>query len=397
MKSPSVYHSENGCGVRIHSPSVYRYEEGCAVWIHSPSVYRYEEGCAVWIHSPSMYHYEEGCAIWIHSPSVYRSEEGCAVSRNSPSVYRSEEWEGYVGFASGVALHWGRRPEVPPMQPVLSSKTGEITSLIGDFQVGHISLLKAESMMEEQQETRHTEIESEQENVLQEVQQPQQVKEENLLQFLDSVDGYLTLMDSLSSTLRQGWLELASAKHSMGASRISSVLLDLKIHSADTSVQVSQYDVDSMEAQPTFVLRKWACSDNGEHSSGEAKPREDKLQIVSDGLQLRNRSGSQLSEVITHICHDISSMSHSSLHLFCLCEEEKALATNGTPLTLDDEVQKKRSKSLLVFGALVSPRLRASQLSFETALETLVEIANMRSTLLSTFDRVHKELEVSKG
>ncbi|KAK0603370.1 hypothetical protein LWI29_004246 [Acer saccharum] len=253
-----------------------------------------------------------------------------------------------------------------------SSSGTEITRLIGDFQVGHISLLKAESMMEEQQETRHTEIESEQENVLQEVQQPQQVKEENLLQFLDSVDGYLTLMDSLSSTLRQGWLELTSARHSMGASRISSVLLDLKIHSADTSVQVSQYDVDSMEAQPTFVLRKWAHSDNGEHSSGVAKPREDKLQIVSDGLQLRNRSGSQIYE-------------------------EKALATNGTTLTLDDEVQKKRSKSLSVFGALVSPRLRASQLSFETALETLVEIANMRSTLLSTFDRVHEELEVSKG
>ncbi|KAK4855271.1 hypothetical protein QYF36_005601 [Acer negundo] len=262
-----------------------------------------------------------------------------------------------------------RRHHVTAQPPTLALL--EITSLIWDFQVGHISLLKAESMMEEQQETRRTEIESEQENVLQEVQQPQQVKEENLLQFLDSVDGYLTLLDSLSSTLRQGWLELASARHSMGASRISSVLLDLKIHSADTSVQVSQYDVDSMEAQPTFVLRKWAYSDNGEHSSGEAKPRENKLQIVSDGLQLRNQSGSQLSE--------------------------KASATNGTPLTLDDEVQKKRSKSLSVFGALVSPRLRASQLSFETALETLVEIANMRSTLLSTFDRVHKELEVSEG
>ncbi|KAK2641278.1 hypothetical protein Ddye_023041 [Dipteronia dyeriana] len=247
----------------------------------------------------------------------------------------------------------------------------EITSLIGDFQVGHIGFPKAESMMVKQQETGIAEIESEQENELQEVQQQQQVKEENLLQFLDSVDGYLTLLDYLSSTLRQGWLELAGARHSMGASRISSVLLDLKIHSADTSLQVSQYDVDSMKAQPTFVLRKWVYSDNGEHSSGETIPREEQLQIVSDGLQLRNRSGSQLSE-------------------------EKALATNGT-LTLDDEVQEKRSKSLSVFGALISPRLRASQLSFETALETLVEIANARSTLLSTFEIVHKELEVSKG
>ncbi|KAL5764973.1 hypothetical protein ACOSQ2_017567 [Xanthoceras sorbifolium] len=221
-------------------------------------------------------------------------------------------------------------------------------------------------MMEEQEQKGRNEIEIEQE-----VQQRQEVKEENLLQFLDSVDGYLTLMDSLSSTLRQGWLELASARHSMGASRISSVLLDLKVHSADTSVQVSQYDVDSVEAQPTFVLRQWASSDNGEHSFGEAKPREDKLQTVSNSLQLRNRGGSHLSE-------------------------EKASASNGSPLTLDDEVQKKRSKSLSVFGALVSPKLRASQLSFETALETLVEIANMRSTLLSTFDRVHKKMEDTK-
>ncbi|KAK3205141.1 hypothetical protein Dsin_019187 [Dipteronia sinensis] len=79
----------------------------------------------------------------------------------------------------------------------------KITCLIWDFQVGHMGLPKAESMMEKQQETGHAEIESEQENELQEVQQQQQVKEENLLQFLDSVDSYLTLLDSLSSTLRQ--------------------------------------------------------------------------------------------------------------------------------------------------------------------------------------------------
>ncbi|KAJ0086795.1 hypothetical protein Patl1_09374 [Pistacia atlantica] len=34
-----------------------------------------------------------------------------------------------------------------------------------------------------------------------------------------------------------------------------------------------------------------------------------------------------------------------------------------------------------------------AQISFETALEILVEIANMRSTMLATFDQVHEELE----
>jgi len=38
----------------------------------------------------------------------------------------------------------------------------------------------------------------------------------------------------------QGWLDLASARHSMGASRISSSLFDLKVQSAATTVQVSE-------------------------------------------------------------------------------------------------------------------------------------------------------------
>lgn len=40
----------------------------------------------------------------------------------------------------------------------------------------------------------------------------------------------------------QGWLELASARHSMGASRVNGALLDLKLHSAATSLQVIQND-----------------------------------------------------------------------------------------------------------------------------------------------------------
>uniref|UniRef100_A0A6N2LEF8 Vacuolar ATPase assembly protein VMA22 n=1 Tax=Salix viminalis TaxID=40686 RepID=A0A6N2LEF8_SALVM len=55
-----------------------------------------------------------------------------------------------------------------------------------------------------------------------------------------------------------------------------------------------------------------------------------------------------------------------------------------------------RAKLLSMFGTLISPKLRAAQLSFETALETLVEIANMRSAMLSSFDRVRKELDHQK-
>lgn len=41
------------------------------------------------------------------------------------------------------------------------------------------------------------------ENGREKQEEEKQIKDETLLQFLDSTDGYLTLIDSLSSTLRQ--------------------------------------------------------------------------------------------------------------------------------------------------------------------------------------------------
>lgn len=185
------------------------------------------------------------------------------------------------------------------------------------------------------------------------------VGDEDVLRFMDSTDSYLTLLDSLSSTLRQGWLDLAIARQSMGASRINGALLDHKLHSAATSVQVDQEDVDSMEAQPRFILRKWASVADGKQCYGK-----------SGSLQLRHRGDSQLSEEKT--------------------------SESGAQLDVDDQVQKERAKLLSMFGTLISPKLRAAQLSFETALETLVKIANMRSAMLSSYDRVRKELDHQK-
>lgn len=51
----------------------------------------------------------------------------------------------------------------------------------------------------------------------------------------------LKLLEFLFSVI-QGWLELASARHSMGASRINSTLFDLKSHRASTTLQVHQCD-----------------------------------------------------------------------------------------------------------------------------------------------------------
>ncbi|KAH7523393.1 hypothetical protein FEM48_Zijuj06G0006200 [Ziziphus jujuba var. spinosa] len=209
------------------------------------------------------------------------------------------------------------------------------------------------------------------------------VEDQHVLQFLDSLDGYITLMDSLSLTLRQGWLELASARHSMGASRVNSALLNLKFHSASTSLQVTRNDVDSEANEANFTLCKWASSNSGHSSAGE-KFREDKLQTKHDSPDLRHRSKSQFSDLEHYDPNVLETPDETSVQ-------------SGASLVADDHVQRERSKSLSVFGTLVSPKLRAAQLSFETALEMLVEIANTRSTMLSAFNRVKKGLEDIKS
>ncbi|XP_010271142.1 PREDICTED: coiled-coil domain-containing protein 115-like isoform X4 [Nelumbo nucifera] len=202
-------------------------------------------------------------------------------------------------------------------------------------------------------------------------------QEESVVQFLDSMDDYLTLLDSLSLTLRQGWIDLASARHSMGLSRVTSALFDLKSHSAATTLHVSQQDGDSslltdaMVEQPHFVLYKWSSSDSGKCFSGEIEIDKQEMQ-QSSSSELRHRGSSLHSEL----------------------QEEYSARSTPSP-KVEDQVQKERFKSLSVFGTLVSPKLRAAQLSFETALETLIKIANMRSAMLSAFAQVQKHIEAT--
>ncbi|XP_023525224.1 coiled-coil domain-containing protein 115 [Cucurbita pepo subsp. pepo] len=216
--------------------------------------------------------------------------------------------------------------------------------------------------------------ESGEEDGTEETQQEQQKqkrreRESILLQFLDSTDDYLNLLDALSSTLRQGWFDLASARHSMGTSRVSTALLDLKIHSAATSLRVDERDGGSIGTQPFINLRKWTSTEGGECLVEDKY--NDKLERKPDSPQLRQRNISELSE---------DDLGRSST------KKEDALI-------IDDQVQKERSHTLSMFGTLVSPKLRSAQLSFENALEIIVEIANKRLAMSSSFDQVKKGLD----
>uniref|UniRef100_A0A7N0U2X1 Vacuolar ATPase assembly protein VMA22 n=1 Tax=Kalanchoe fedtschenkoi TaxID=63787 RepID=A0A7N0U2X1_KALFE len=155
-------------------------------------------------------------------------------------------------------------------------------------------------------------------------------------------------------------MELASARHSMGTSRISCALFDLKSHSAATTLQLGH----SNENQPHFGLHKW-----GSHETGAKELNDDERYKKDDAPQLRRRGSAEVA-----VAQDSNK-----------CELS----------TVDPQVQKERAKSLSVFGTLVSPKLRSAQLTFETALETLVRVANMRSSLLHAADNVRKEMECS--
>ncbi|MCE0480745.1 hypothetical protein HAX54_037848 [Datura stramonium] len=204
-----------------------------------------------------------------------------------------------------------------------------------------------------------------------ELQSSNHERDANVLEFMDSTDSYLVLMNSLSSSLRQGWLELASARHSMGASRISSALFDLKSHSAATTLQLN-HQIAGPEAEKLhFSLCKWASSESPKSCSEEAKfEEEDKLlQRTSNSPKVLDQDGSSNSV------------------------QEEAPEATESPRTVEDQARKERLKSLSMFGMLVSPKLRAAQSSFETALEILVEVANKRADLLDAYDQVREKME----
>ncbi|KEH36339.1 hypothetical protein MTR_3g115650 [Medicago truncatula] len=164
----------------------------------------------------------------------------------------------------------------------------------------------------------------------------------------------------------------------MGTSRVNSSLLDLKFHSAATILKITENEdgkfcvftcffmmpfcnitcttlYDSIGTQPHFTLQKWVSSEH---------------ELESTKLEYKNEQP-----------QDSNSIKSS--------ENLMGLADN-------DEVQKERHKSLSVFGVLISPKLRATQLSFEKALETLIEIANLRSSLLHSFSQLNQEVEDTK-
>ncbi|KAL6504175.1 hypothetical protein OROGR_026098 [Orobanche gracilis] len=182
--------------------------------------------------------------------------------------------------------------------------------------------------------------------------------EQHVLNFLDSIDSYLILMDSLSSSLRQG------------------------MKKTDFEAEYNTRKGDPNTDLPHFTLRRWASSDVADKYSEEGKIEEVEL------LQEKSNNSPRVQH-------------HEVLERRASCgspvtPDHQSFITRGRSRISYRAARKERVKSLSIYGTLVFPKLRATQLSFETALEALVEIANLRVSLLRAYDQVQHDQKTAK-
>ncbi|KAI3745613.1 hypothetical protein L6452_08014 [Arctium lappa] len=148
-----------------------------------------------------------------------------------------------------------------------------------------------------------------------------------------------------------------------------------------------------MTKSPLFSFCKWASSDDKDSSLEKETNEEDEhLKENSSSPKPGLRASPQDSENQESLPESSNGSETNASP-----PESNGSKTNAPPCKTESTLQKERAKVLSVFGTLVSPKLRASQLSFETALETLVEIANTRSSILEAHDALQKEMKSSNG
>lgn len=207
-----------------------------------------------------------------------------------------------------------------------------------------------------------------------------------LLCLLDALDHLLCCRESLAKSLTKGWMEIASARYSMGPSRIDQALFSLKPCSASTVVSVSTPEdfvevkshvgEDEQESHANcafqYSLRSPPKSDLDNHS---ASREETATSIVFPQSNLRQRHNSGL-ENKEHVDDDSeASVNH--------------VLIKGRDMAQDGHRNSKHKSDVLAwFGTLVSPHLRAAQTSFAEALGTVVELAAAQSKILAACHQI---------
>ncbi|KAG0562594.1 hypothetical protein KC19_9G158600 [Ceratodon purpureus] len=194
----------------------------------------------------------------------------------------------------------------------------------------------------------------------------------HVLRCLDSCHELLALRNDLSLLLRQGWMDMARARYSMGSSRISHPLFSLKPHSASAHVGLALLDDDPGSPSLMTLVRLDAAgitnSQSADSDSHTCKPE---------------RRGSRSGAAPPDWSHD----EDAAYRRLMAGEGDSDSDSEAAVETQTNE----QTRPLRWFGTLVSPHLQAAQTSFESALEILVKIANAQQEASHAHNQVMQQ------
>lgn len=207
-----------------------------------------------------------------------------------------------------------------------------------------------------------------------------------ILCLLDALNRLLRSRDTLAQTLSRGWMDIASARYAMGPSRISQAVFSLKPCPASTFVSVSPAEdapnaKDGANHTSQFTLR---IQCQGIENNDTALGQEEQTPKISMHSELRQRHTSGVSNNKHVETGSKGSVNHSMVGESTVTQEAQGLSAAGGSL-------KQRSEALAWFGTLVSPHLRTAQSSFAEALETLVELATLQSSVLAAYHQIKQD------
>eukprot|EP00250_Pteridium_aquilinum_P009535 c18735_g1_i1 orf=80-847(+) len=211
-------------------------------------------------------------------------------------------------------------------------------------------------------------------------------EDRQLLSLLDAMDHLLCSRDSFAKSLSQGWIAIASARYSMGPSRINQALFSLKPCPASTVVSVSTLED--------------VVQDEGH--GGEGEQEQDIQYAFQFALQNQCKSDQDNNTAFGEENANLETQSHlRQRHISGFANKQHAdddsegsvnhlLANESIMAEERHRHPKQRSDALAWFGTLVSPHLRAAQTSFTEALETLVDLAMAQNKVLAAYHQIKR-------
>ena len=196
-----------------------------------------------------------------------------------------------------------------------------------------------------------------------------EAEEERLCALLDAVDQYLRLQADLEAALREGFLDLARARYSMGSHNVGAAQYPARM-------MASAGVAHSGELFQACVPRRAekGASPHVPRPQHESASLPDQRTVDSNGARVASSQ-----DLLANASWDPPSgaAAHASTTEDIISELARKFAS--TPVISDEEPgmpPKSKDHTLRWFGGMVSPHLRASREKFEASLQVVIALAN---------------------